>query len=358
MTYKLSDRMYGCLIGGAVGDALGAPVEGSAYDRIRAEYGKIREFKPYDHPYSEGKPGMVTDDTVIRSHLCRAISNANGRIMPDDYAEVICENLDTDHVWVPDEIVQKKLLLGIHPWDAGRENIPTSIMITAIQPVGAINARNPEQAYQDAMNIASVHQDRLDRDSAAAVAAGIAYAFNPDATLDETIETIRDYASDILTRAIDLTEDLAQESESVDDFAKIYYDELLDWQWPADQWNLEKYRNGLLFSDTTLESLPIPLAILQLCEGDIEQSIIEAASFGRNCDAIAGIAGSIVGTLSGASAIPDEWISQCEAVNDTTFQTTGFDSFKKMAEAIINALETERRAARTRERELSSILET
>lgn len=33
------DRIRGCLLGGALGDALGAPVEFSSLDAIRAKYG-------------------------------------------------------------------------------------------------------------------------------------------------------------------------------------------------------------------------------------------------------------------------------------------------------------------------------
>ena len=356
MTDELEEKMYGCIIGGAIGDALGAVVEGSSYDRIRNEYGKIREFKPYDLPYSGGDPGMVTDDTVIRSHLCTAIDTQQGRITPDEYAAVLTTDLDTEDVWVPEEIVHKKLLLGMNPWTTGREQIPSSIMASAIQPVGAINAGNPRQAYQDAMNVASVHQDGTHRDSAATIAAGVAEAFAPDASLDTVLDTMRNYAPDILSRGIDLTVALARESDSCDDFAEAYYDELLDWRWPAERWSQEKYENGLLFSDTTLESVPIAFALLDLCGGDVEQSIVEAASFGRNCDAIASIAGSISGTLTGATAIPAEWVTQCETANEPLFDATGFTDFKDMADCLVSALEAEAEAVQTRTQELDTIL--
>ncbi len=41
MATDILDGVYGCLIGGDIGDTLGAPVEGLYYTRIRAEYGKV-----------------------------------------------------------------------------------------------------------------------------------------------------------------------------------------------------------------------------------------------------------------------------------------------------------------------------
>ncbi len=55
-------RVRGSLLGGAIGDALGAPVEFASVDAIRAEYGRVRTFLP--HP--DGAPaGTVTDDTQM-----------------------------------------------------------------------------------------------------------------------------------------------------------------------------------------------------------------------------------------------------------------------------------------------------
>ncbi|WP_225978572.1 ADP-ribosylglycohydrolase family protein [Gandjariella thermophila] len=70
------DRVLGSLLAGAVGDALGAPVEGLPMENIRQLYGPegITEFKP---AFGVG-PGLITDDTqmtlftlegLIRAHV-------------------------------------------------------------------------------------------------------------------------------------------------------------------------------------------------------------------------------------------------------------------------------------------------
>lgn len=57
------DKIYGCFLGLAVGDALGAPVEFLTLSEIQREYGPngITDFMPWDqHP-----PGSYTDDTQM-----------------------------------------------------------------------------------------------------------------------------------------------------------------------------------------------------------------------------------------------------------------------------------------------------
>ena len=61
--------------------------------------------------------------------------------------------------------------------------------------------------------------------------------------------------------------------------------------------------------------MPITMAILYLCKGDVNQSMIEAASFGRDCDTTASMAGSIAGVMWGASAIRSDWIETLEEAN-------------------------------------------
>lgn len=125
MSTKLFDRVYGCLIGGAIGDALGATVEGWSYQRVREEYGKVENFGAYDNPHARGEPGSITDDTVMCHYLCLSIVENSGRIDPWEYAETLQTYLDTDRVWIPEEIMIQKLAAGMNPWRTGRGTIPT-----------------------------------------------------------------------------------------------------------------------------------------------------------------------------------------------------------------------------------------
>jgi ADP-ribosyl-[dinitrogen reductase] hydrolase len=66
----------GCLLGGAVGDALGAPVEFRSLQQIRAQYGPhgIADFAP-----AYGKVGAITDDTQMTLFTAEGLLRAKVR---------------------------------------------------------------------------------------------------------------------------------------------------------------------------------------------------------------------------------------------------------------------------------------
>ena len=69
----ISDKIKGSLIGGAIGDALGYPVEFDKYDYIIKKYGDrgITEFK-----ISNTGKALVSDDTQMTLFTANGILNA------------------------------------------------------------------------------------------------------------------------------------------------------------------------------------------------------------------------------------------------------------------------------------------
>lgn len=74
------DRVMGCLLGGAVGDALGAPVEYRNSKDIFADYGPsgIRDFVPL-----HGTLGAITDDTQVMLFASESLLRA--RVLSHGY---------------------------------------------------------------------------------------------------------------------------------------------------------------------------------------------------------------------------------------------------------------------------------
>jgi ADP-ribosylglycohydrolase len=72
----LPDRLTGCLMGGAVGDALGAPVEGLGLDQIHERYGPRGLTE-----YAEGSYGVgaITDETQLTLRTAQALVRASVR---------------------------------------------------------------------------------------------------------------------------------------------------------------------------------------------------------------------------------------------------------------------------------------
>lgn len=72
------DKAVGCLLGGAVGDALGAAVEFDSLDRIRERFGRkgIRDFAP-----AYGRIGAITDDTQMTLFTAEGLIRSKSRML-------------------------------------------------------------------------------------------------------------------------------------------------------------------------------------------------------------------------------------------------------------------------------------
>lgn len=101
---RYRSRVDGCLLGGALGDALGAPIEFDSLPTIRAGHGDagITGLLPY-----RGRPGLVTDDTQMtlftaEGLITAALADAG---TPDDVARHVYRSylrwLDTQRSELP-----------------------------------------------------------------------------------------------------------------------------------------------------------------------------------------------------------------------------------------------------------------
>ena len=83
---SLRGRLLGCLIAGAVGDALGAPIEFQSIDQIRARYGPqgLRDYAP-----AFGALGSITDDTQMTVFTIEGLIRAHVRMRTTGNADLV-----------------------------------------------------------------------------------------------------------------------------------------------------------------------------------------------------------------------------------------------------------------------------
>src|SRR4051794_30293176 len=79
----LITRVRGCLLGGAVGDALGAPVEFMSRSEILARYGPSG-ITDFDVAY--GRRGAITDDTQMTLFTAEGLIRTRARFADRGFA--------------------------------------------------------------------------------------------------------------------------------------------------------------------------------------------------------------------------------------------------------------------------------
>ncbi len=291
----LHDKVLGCLLAAEIGDAMGAPAENLTYQEIAARYGEITDFS-----------GSGTDDSALKHILCDAIERAQGYPTADAWAEAWMaqeEQFRKGMFWIPVmNSFWRVRAEGIAPREAGLGNMASSSSAMCISPMGMINAGNPRQAALETYEVAGLVHHNFSRDAACAMAAAVAEAFNPNASVDSILTASMAYlpprSSQTMRDYIQKTLALARETGAYASFRERYY--------------AERILPGIAMPDAR-ETVPVALSLFSLAQGDPKTTIVYGANFGRDADTIASMAGALAGALHGASALPVEWVDKIRA---------------------------------------------
>ncbi|MET9924845.1 MULTISPECIES: ADP-ribosylglycohydrolase family protein [unclassified Streptomyces] len=330
-TPTLDDRISRALVGAAVGDALGGPVEGWTPEQIAERHGgrvtgivgpwhgeNWRTARPIA-PYHKGD-GHVTDDTLMTHALIRVYEKVRDHL--DAYA--VADHLVPDLLsprWIPELeaealplqrifLAEKWLVARLHyghvdPREAGAGNIVNCGAAMYMAPVGLVNAGHPEAAYAEALEVAAPHQSSYGREAAGVFAAAVAAACHPGATPDAVIDAALALAKDGTRSAIeevcevashhgDFESALAPLRAAVEPFDTVGP----DYRSPT----LGARRPSRLHA---IEELPIALGMLLISGGDYRRTVLGSVNYGRDCDSIATMSGALAGALG--SEVPADW---------------------------------------------------
>ncbi|MDH6449243.1 MULTISPECIES: ADP-ribosylglycohydrolase family protein [unclassified Streptomyces] len=329
---SLPDRITGALVGAAVGDALGGPVEGYSPDQILERHaGRVhgivgpwngdawRTARPIA-PYHKGD-GHVTDDTLMTHALIRVYDSVRDHLDAYAIADHLVPDLMTNPRWIPELeaealplhrvfLAEKWLVTRLHyghvdPREAGVGNIVNCGAAMYMAPVGLVNAADPRAAYTEALDIAGAHQSSYGREAAGVFAAAVAAAATPGATPDSIVTACLSLAKDGTRAAIEQVCEVAARHTDFESAllplrqAVAPYDTVgPDYRKPS----LGARRPSRLH---TIEELPVALAMLLVAAGDYRHAVLGAVNYGRDCDSIATMAGALSGALG--FPVPDDW---------------------------------------------------
>ncbi|MBC8449799.1 MAG: ADP-ribosylglycohydrolase family protein [Chloroflexi bacterium] len=337
----LFDKTYASMLAGAIGDAMGGPVEGWHYERIVEAYGVVNTLLPYDqspdyHSHFAIAPGTVTDDTRLKHLLCQAIMARGDLPRRGDVVKTLADAYYAAQTDLERGFLEEYVLGGMH----GEAKLiwggqPTNGLIMANSPLGLICPADPERAFALSYDVDFI-SDGYAKYSAAMAAAAVAAAMRPQATVASVVEEVlaasqAHRAEGELARQWHWYEHVFQINESLVKRAV----EIAAHH--ADVFSLRaEFYEHLQVSPLGSEAgqtLAVALGMLVAAGGDLRQTLIGLSAcdaqaglsacdaqagcvnYGRDNDSYASVAGAIAGALQGTGAIPAGWRRTVEAAN-------------------------------------------
>ncbi|NRQ37165.1 ADP-ribosylglycohydrolase family protein [Nonomuraea sp. NN258] len=345
----LEYKATGCVAGAAVGDALGGATEGWTPEQIVTRYGGRVEgiVPPYNEDWRNARPiapyhkgdGHITDDTLMTHALIRVYQKVGGHLGAYDMADHFVPELMGERQWIPELeaealplqrifLAEKWIVARLHyghadPREAGVGNIVNCGAAMYVAPVGIVNAADPDAAYAEAIDLTGAHQSSYGREAAGVMAAAVAEAMRPGATVDSVIAACLRLAKDGTRAAIEAVceaasglghwegsfEQLRAAVRPFDTVADTYRDQGLGARRPS--------------RVHAIEELPLALGFLVVAKGDFRDTVLGGVNYGRDADSIASMGGAIAGALGGLSAVPGDWVSRIGTASRTDLVAPG-----------------------------------
>ena len=323
--HALFDKLYGGWIGRCAGCLLGQPVEGWTRERLRGllestanwpvsryissvisaelreKYMVVDQGKVYGSNrvnWINNVDGMPEDDDTNYTILALKLLEEKGRdFTPEDVGEMWLKNLPVFHTCTAERIAYKNMLNLIPPPLSAEFQNPYREWIGAqirADLYGYINPGDPETAAEMAWRDACISHTKNGIYGAMYVAAMIAQAF----VTTDAKELVFTGLSQIPQKSR-LYEQVTNTVKAVDDGASL--EEIFDRiHGTYDQSDSHCWTH-------TIPNAMIVTASLLTAHGDFARAIGGSISCGFDTDCNGATAGSILGIMLGANALPAAW---------------------------------------------------
>lgn len=282
---RLLDRFRGCLLGVAVGDALGASVEGMSGEDIRRCYGVLRDMK--GGGWLGLAPGQYTDDAAMMLCIARSIVERK-RFDPQDVAQKFVAWLDSGAVGIGRTtfIALTQIKQGA-PWDQAGERAREMLgelaagngSIMRCAPIGLLDYDDIPRLIQDSLDSSRItHSDPRACWSTVAVNLLIS-------------RLVRGERENLLNYILSYIKEAA--------VSRVLYGAA------------ELGRGQLVPSGFVLDTLKCALWAF-LSTSSFEEALVEAVNLGGDADTIGAVTGALAGAAYGAGAIPWRWLEKLQ----------------------------------------------
>jgi ADP-ribosyl-[dinitrogen reductase] hydrolase len=325
------ERARGCLLGMAVGDALGAPLEGLSAQQIRAHYVQVVDYVDgvrawKKKPYRWRLPGLYSDDTQQALALADSLLDC-GRVDLDRLAETYLAlatpkgSYQGSHRGIGRSFrnVLADLERGVSPRHTAQDSAGIGAAMR-IAPVALYYAGQPEAMVEAVLEASLMtHRDCRSLGGALAVAFAVARLAagaprDPSFLLWLAADVAR--GEDRIAAAhADRASSLSRHRHSLSN-AIAHTESLLDLPREralaalVDQANRHGAAPACRRPTMGFPPACIPTCLYLLLTTDsFEDALIDVVNLGGDADSAGAILGALAGAHYGAAAIPDRWLA-------------------------------------------------
>ena len=296
---SLADKYEGCMVGLAVGDALGFPTEFMRLSGIRAKWGRegVTDFEACGgHP-----PGTYSDDTQMSLAVARALLQAGSRSLDELLAAVGAEFVagadSPDNNRAPGGTCMHAchLLASGVPWrEAGRNDSKGCGTAMRSAPVGLYCHGDWQRLVEVASAVSLItHGHPCATAGSVATAARMSMALN-GMEPRERVESLWDLVSSISSEFVSVVRRVPGLLDQEPDRARVELGE----GWVAEE-----------------AVAPALYCFLRKPDG-FSSTVLTGANSEGDSDSIACLAGAISGAYNGRETLPARWRQQVEDAPD------------------------------------------
>jgi ADP-ribosylglycohydrolase len=314
------ERILGSLTAAALGDALGAPTEGSSRAEITQLYGGlVRDFQPraVDASGVGLRPGEVTDDTSQLLAFARALIACDGELDAARWTAVLRDWLLTSpKARLAGPSTRRLLHSGKgHPsgWVDDATVGATNGAAMRVAPAGLVCPGDVERAVGLAWVCCQpTHDTQVAAAAAGAIAGGVAVALTSRGDLGAVLGACRRGAQ--LGEALGAREGRQVPAPRVADQIELAVSAAAGT--PGLEAALERIAARVGSSGLAIESIPAAIGVFVAARGQPYEAIVAGASIGGDCDTIASMAGALAGAFHGLEGVPADLLARFDAAND------------------------------------------
>ncbi len=289
-TEKLKLKFLGCLLGTAIGDALGASREGRGMRRSEDIFSLAEKLEQL----------IYTDDTHMTIGVAESLIEGKG-FDGENMAQTFIKNYEAEswRGYGPGPPIIFGMIKSGESWDSAANRLYRSGSFgngsaMRVAPVGLLYSRNLEKLREIAYQSSSItHSHELGKEGAALQACAVALALNTPSDEDIDKEVFLFSLQNFIQNQL-YKEKVARIRELLGEQDKVKVVAILG--------------NGI----EAPRSVPTAIYCFLRQPQSYKDTVIYAISLGGDTDTIAAMAGAVSGAYLGIEAIPSDWRAKLE----------------------------------------------